>query len=215
MKMVGGRWDYEGNGDTPICSLGSVYHTYQTVFILFTWGGAKCLPILDIQNGGRILNSTYLEWSLFGGLQIIETWIVFGITSLPRNSISLSPLTILIVHIILNHMVNYSSTLDDTFSALSDPTRRAIIFKLAEGELPVMEIAAPFEMSLPAVTKHIRKLEQAGLVIRRKKGRVRYCRLNAKPLRDATKWLIFYQKFWDAKLDSLANFLESESNQGE
>ena len=111
-------------------------------------------------------------------------------------------------------MVYYSQALDDTFSALSDPTRRAIISKLADGELPILEIASPFDMSLPAVTKHIRVLEKAGLVIRRKKGRVRYCRLNAKPLRDAAQWLVFYQQFWNAKLDSLANLLEADPNQG-
>ena len=109
-------------------------------------------------------------------------------------------------------MVYYLATLDNTFSALSDPTRRAIISKLAKGEAPIMEIASPFNMSLPAVTKHIRALEKAGLVFRSKRGRVHYCRLNAKPLRDAAKWLVFYQKFWDAKLDSLANFLEEGSN---
>jgi DNA-binding transcriptional ArsR family regulator len=108
-------------------------------------------------------------------------------------------------------MVYYSSTLDNTFSALSDPTRRAIISQLANGELPISEIASPFQMSLPAVSKHIRVLESAGLVIRRKRGRINYCRLNAKPLRDAAKWLVFYQQFWDAKLDSLATFLEEDS----
>lgn len=102
-------------------------------------------------------------------------------------------------------------TLDNTFSALSDPTRRAIISKLANGELPIMALASPFDMSLPGVSKHIRVLEKAGLLIRRKQGRVYYCRLNAKPLRDAAKWLAFYQQFWDAKLDSLANFLEENS----
>jgi DNA-binding transcriptional ArsR family regulator len=101
--------------------------------------------------------------------------------------------------------------LNNTFSALSDPTRRAIISKLAEGDIPIMELAAPFDMSLPAVSKHIRVLEKAGLLIRRKQGRVHYCRLNAGPLRDAAKWLAFYQQFWDAKLDSLANFLEEHS----
>jgi len=109
-------------------------------------------------------------------------------------------------------MVYYSKTLDNTFSALADPTRRAIISKLAEGEIPIMEIAAPVEMTLPAGTKHLRVLEEAGLVIRRKQGRVRYCRLNAKPMREAAKWLAFYQKFWDAKLDSQANFLESDQS---
>jgi DNA-binding transcriptional ArsR family regulator len=101
--------------------------------------------------------------------------------------------------------------LNNTFSALSDPTRRAIMSKLAEGDMPIMELAAPFDMSLPAVSKHIRVLEKAGLVIRRKEGRVHYCRLNAKPLRDAAKWLAFYQQFWVAKLDSLAKFLEENS----
>jgi len=101
--------------------------------------------------------------------------------------------------------------LDNTFSALSDPTRRAIISKLAEGDMPIMELASPFDMSLPAVSKHIRVLEKAGLLTRRKQGRVQYCHLNAKPLRDAAKWLAFYQQFWDAKLDSLANFLEENS----
>lgn len=108
-------------------------------------------------------------------------------------------------------MVYYSKNLDITFSALSDPTRRAIISKLAEGDMPIMELASPFSMSLPAVSKHIRVLEKAGLLIRRKQGRVHYCRLNAQPLRDAAKWLAFYQQFWDAKLDSLANFLEENS----
>jgi len=107
-------------------------------------------------------------------------------------------------------MVYHSETLDKTFSALADPTRRAIVSKLTEGEVPIMEIAAPFDMSLPAVTKHIRVLEQAGLVTRRRQGRVRYCRLNAEPMREAAHWLAFYRKFWDAKLDSLADFLESD-----
>ncbi len=110
-------------------------------------------------------------------------------------------------------MVYYSSTLDNTFSALSDPTRRAIISQLANGELPIMKIASSFQMSLPAVSKHIRVLEGAGLLIRRKQGRINYCHLNAKPLQEAAKWLVFYQQFWEAKLDSLTNFLEDNSDQ--
>jgi DNA-binding transcriptional ArsR family regulator len=108
-------------------------------------------------------------------------------------------------------MVNYSMDLNQTFSALSDPTRRAILSKLAKGDVPILELASPFDMSLPAVSKHIRVLEKAGLLIRRKQGRVHYCRLNVKPLRAAAKWLAFYQQFWDAKLDSLTNFLEENS----
>jgi DNA-binding transcriptional ArsR family regulator len=107
-------------------------------------------------------------------------------------------------------MVYYSESLNNTFAALSDPTRRAILSKLAGGEMTIMEIATPFDMSLPAVSKHIRVLEKAGLVSRRKQGREYFCCLNAKPLRNAAKWLVFYQQFWDAKLDSLANFLENE-----
>ncbi|HAV76218.1 MAG TPA: transcriptional regulator [Anaerolineae bacterium] len=107
-------------------------------------------------------------------------------------------------------MVYYSVTLDTTFSALSDPTRRAIVSQLAAGEASITALASPFNMSLPAVTKHIRVLEQAGLLTRKKKGRVQYCRLNAEPLRDAAQWLAFYQQFWDAKLDALANFLEED-----
>jgi DNA-binding transcriptional ArsR family regulator len=105
-------------------------------------------------------------------------------------------------------MVYYSEALDATFSALSDPTRRAIVSRLANGEASFMQLALPFDITLPAVSKHVRVLEDAGLVIRTKRGRVHYCRLNAGPLRDATEWLVFYQKFWDGKLDALANFLE-------
>ena len=108
-------------------------------------------------------------------------------------------------------MVYHSTDLDLTFSALSDPTRRAIITKLAEGETSIIELASPFDMSLPAVSKHIRVLEKAGLLTRKKQGRVQYCRLNAAPMHDAANWLAFYQKFWDAKLDSLADFLEENS----
>jgi DNA-binding transcriptional ArsR family regulator len=102
--------------------------------------------------------------------------------------------------------------LDQTFFALSDPTRRAIISKLAEGDLSILELASPFDMSLPAVSKHIRVLEKAGLLTRTKQGRIQYCRLNATPLRNALNWLAFYQHFWDAKLDSLANLLEENSS---
>ncbi|MDK1029076.1 MAG: metalloregulator ArsR/SmtB family transcription factor [Anaerolineae bacterium] len=108
-------------------------------------------------------------------------------------------------------MVYYNQGLDNTFSALSDPTRRAIVSKIAIGEVPIMELASPFNMSLPAVSKHVRVLENAGLLIRKKRGRVQYCRLNASPMRDATDWLIKYQQFWDTKLDALANFLEEQS----
>ena len=105
-------------------------------------------------------------------------------------------------------MVNHSKHLDLTFSAISDPTRRAILLQLAQGEKPILDLASPYSMSLPAISKHIRILENAGLLTRAKRGRVNYCRLNADPLREAGKWLVFYQRFWNTKLDALEKFLE-------
>jgi len=105
-------------------------------------------------------------------------------------------------------MVYYSEQLDLTFSAISDPTRRDILSRLAQGEVSITELASPYSMTLPAISKHIRVLETAGLVKRAKRGRVNYCRLNAEPMQEATKWLLFYQRFWDTKLDALEDFLE-------
>lgn len=100
-------------------------------------------------------------------------------------------------------------TLDTVFSALADPTRRAIVLRLAEGEASVSELAAPFDVSLPAVTKHLAVLERAGLLEHRKQGRVRRCRLVASPLKVADDWLSTYRVFWDRRLDSLAEHLIS------
>jgi DNA-binding transcriptional ArsR family regulator len=105
-------------------------------------------------------------------------------------------------------MVNYMSyTLDKTFAALSDPTRRAILTRLAEGDASVSELAAPFAMSLPAISKHLRVLEQAGLVERTKDGRVHHLRLVAQPLHDAAAWIAHYQHFWEQQLEVLADYL--------
>ena len=100
-----------------------------------------------------------------------------------------------------------SSALDRTFSALSDPTRRAILSRLAGGESSVGELAAPFNMSLPAVSKHLRVLENAGLLRRKKDGRVRRCRLNPEAMKEASDWIGFYRKFWEGQFDSLENYL--------
>jgi DNA-binding transcriptional ArsR family regulator len=106
-----------------------------------------------------------------------------------------------------------SSPLDRTFAALADPTRRALVMRLAaEPELSVSELAAPFEMSLPAVMKHLDVLSDAGLVGRNKIGRTVACRLDAEPMRDAFDWLYRYQKFWSERLDRLAAFLEEEES---
>ena len=97
--------------------------------------------------------------------------------------------------------------LDAVFSALSDPTRRAIVERLAGGEASVSDLAAPFDMSLVAVSKHLRVLERAGLLDHRKRGRVRYCRLSPAPLRSADDWLSRYRVFWHTRLDALAAHL--------
>ena len=112
-------------------------------------------------------------------------------------------------------MVNYSGApLDSTFAALSDATRRGILARLArQGETSVSELAAPYKMSLPAVSKHLRVLEQAGLVARQKDGRVHRCRLRAEPMKDAAAWIEHYRQFWETQLDTLAHYLEDSVSQ--
>ena len=105
-------------------------------------------------------------------------------------------------------MVNYSTRpLDPVFAALADPTRRAILRRLSLGEATVTEVAAPFQTSLPAISRHIKVLEKAGLVRRRKEGRTHHLRLLASPLKDAMQWLEQYQWFWESQLASLEQFL--------
>jgi DNA-binding transcriptional ArsR family regulator len=108
-------------------------------------------------------------------------------------------------------MVNHSQSLDSTFAALSDATRRGILARLAAGETSVSELAEPCDMSLPAVSKHLRVLESAGLVTRRKDGRVQRCNLVAGPMKSAAEWIEHYRRFWEAQFDSLARFLEDSS----
>jgi DNA-binding transcriptional ArsR family regulator len=97
--------------------------------------------------------------------------------------------------------------LDVTFAALADPTRRAILAQLASGEATVGELAKPFAISLPAVSRHLKVLEQASLIERRRDGQMRRCRLDPRPLNDAAEWLSFYRQFWSASLDRLAQHL--------
>jgi DNA-binding transcriptional ArsR family regulator len=105
-------------------------------------------------------------------------------------------------------MVNYKSTdLNRTFGALADPTRRAILARLAQGEASVSELAEPFRMSLPAVSKHLRILEDAELLRRTVDGRVHRCRVNTAPMREAMQWIETYRRFWDSRLDALADHL--------
>src|SRR5919198_573990 len=109
-------------------------------------------------------------------------------------------------------MVKYSaSALNRTFAALADPTRRRILAHLALGDQRVTHLAKPHAMSLPAVSKHLRVLENAGLLRRRRYGRVHEIQLDAKPLRQAAQWVEEYRKFWQASLDRLAQYLEKEA----
>jgi DNA-binding transcriptional ArsR family regulator len=104
-------------------------------------------------------------------------------------------------------MVKYFNALDSTFGALADPTRRAILATLTLGQASITELAKPHRMSLPAVMKHIRVLEDAGLVSQEKTGRTRQCRLEAQQLRDAEEWISQYRRFWEGTLDHLERFL--------
>jgi DNA-binding transcriptional ArsR family regulator len=97
--------------------------------------------------------------------------------------------------------------LSATFAALADPTRRAILSRLAMGESSVCELAEPFDMSLPAISKHLKVLERAGLIARSRQAQLRPCRLEAGPLRDATEWLERYREFWEQSLDRLDEYL--------
>jgi DNA-binding transcriptional ArsR family regulator len=105
-------------------------------------------------------------------------------------------------------------SLDAVFGALADPTRRAIVARLAEGEASVSQLSEPFEMSLPAVAKHLRVLSEAGLVEQRKEGRTRWCRLVALPLRDVRDWVSDYSGFWEGQLDSLAAHVHGPASDG-
>jgi DNA-binding transcriptional ArsR family regulator len=97
--------------------------------------------------------------------------------------------------------------LSATFAALADPTRRAILAQLAKGEASVKELAKPFEMSLPAISKHLKVLERAGLVARSREAQWRPCRLEIEALKDAADWIEQYRRFWEQRLDRLDDYL--------
>jgi DNA-binding transcriptional ArsR family regulator len=100
-------------------------------------------------------------------------------------------------------MVKHVGGLNETFGALADPTRREILVALAAGDRTVGDLAEPFEMSLPAISKHLGVLERAGLITREREGRVRRCHLHREPLSDALQWIAAYGQFWEESLDSL------------
>jgi DNA-binding transcriptional ArsR family regulator len=98
-----------------------------------------------------------------------------------------------------------------TFTALADPTRRAILARLAEGEATVTELAAPFDLSLPGVSKHLKVLQRSGLITQGRQAQWRPCRLEAGPLKDVSTWVDHYRRFWDERLDRLDEYLRELS----
>jgi DNA-binding transcriptional ArsR family regulator len=105
-------------------------------------------------------------------------------------------------------MNRHVDALSVTFSALADPTRRAMLLRLSQGETSVSALAEPFQMSLPAATKHLRVLERAGLVQKGRDAQRRPCRINAEPLKQATDWMAQYRQFWEGSLDRLDAYLQ-------
>ncbi len=106
-----------------------------------------------------------------------------------------------------------SDQLSATFAALADPTRRAILARLALGEMSVTDLAEPFDMTLPAVTKHLKVLQRAGLITRSREAQWRPCRLEAKPLKRAADWVEQYRQFWERNLDNLEEYLRKLQQQ--
>jgi DNA-binding transcriptional ArsR family regulator len=105
-------------------------------------------------------------------------------------------------------MVTSSQRLDRTFGALADETRRAILGRLAQGDATVGELARPFRVSRPAISKHLRVLERAGLVQRAREGRISRCELDAGAMREAAEWVDRYRAFWEGRLDALSRYIE-------
>lgn len=114
----------------------------------------------------------------------------------------------------VNHMVNYLQ-LDSVFSALADPTRRGVLERLSHGEATITELAQPYDKSLPAFLKHVRVLEKAGLVKRRKDGRTNYLCLQPDPLQNAHDWLAEHREMWEVQFDNLAQYLDATDDSPE
>lgn len=110
---------------------------------------------------------------------------------------------------ILRHMPNFQNTLDLAFHALSDPTRRAVVSRLVEGELPVTALAEPFDMALPSFTQHLKVLEDCGLIASEKRGRSRWCRLVPQRFDEAADWMMAERERWSARLDRLDAYLNN------
>lgn len=108
-----------------------------------------------------------------------------------------------------------ADSLSSTFSALADPTRRAILAQLAEGDAIVGDLAEPFDMTLPSVSRHLKVLEDAGLITREKDAQRRICHLQAEQLKKASDWIAHYRAFWETQFDSLARYVDDLNAQSE
>lgn len=121
------------------------------------------------------------------------------------------------IYFVFNHMVKYdmiSDQLDMTFSALSDPTRRGILERLANGRATVGELSEPYDMSMAAISKHLKVLEKAGLISRTKEAQWRHCSFEAAALKEASKWVEKYRKFWEQQLSQLDDYLKEGTDDG-
>ncbi len=105
--------------------------------------------------------------------------------------------------------------LSETFQALADPTRRAMMARLTKGEASVQELAKPFKMSLPAISKHLKVLEKSGLIVRRSLAQQRLCKLQTRPLKEAVDWMEHHRKLWEDRLDQLEDYLQEIQKKGE
>jgi DNA-binding transcriptional ArsR family regulator len=121
-------------------------------------------------------------------------------------------LTCRLINSLVQHMADQLST---TFAALADPTRRAILARLARGECSVTELAEPFDMSMPAVSKHLRVLERAGLIARGREAQWRPCRIEAGPLKEVADWTERYRNLWEQRLDRLDKYLQQMKSKEE
>jgi len=119
-----------------------------------------------------------------------------------------------LTHELINAPVKFMDQLSATLSALADPTRRAILARLAEGEATVKELAAPFPISLPAISRHLKVLERAGLIARGHEAQWRPCRLEAAPLKQVAEWTERYRVFWEGSLDRLGDYLTELQTKG-
>ena len=126
-----------------------------------------------------------------------------------------SPLTLYFPNWLISHLVKYvTDHLSSTFAALADPTRRAILARLVQGELSVKELAEPFPIKPPSMTKHLKVLERAGLISRAREAQMRPCRLEAAPLREVAEWVERYRRSWEHSMNRLDNYLGTLTAKG-